>query len=207
MGWTESSSAADRLRYDVHVRLLHSVHVPQPDLLRVSYCEQPGAPTAGWPGSNGDWVLRHGIHTLLDLQCGKQRVAQREFVITFFPTTIVSMFGISNFSISVKWSWYNMADVLVSPLPPMAQVTLSSFKLCLWERLIHFVLLKMRVHSFSVFYVSKTFLFHLKLFIIILISDIFILILPVFRQMLQSEGCFIFAHWFRCPSVCMICPN
>lgn len=98
--WAESSSAADRLRYDVYVRFLHSVHVPQPDILRVPHCEQPGPPATGWSGSDGHWMLRHGIHTLLDLQCGKQRLAQREFVITFFPTTIVSMFGISTFTSS-----------------------------------------------------------------------------------------------------------
>jgi len=47
VGRTESSSAADRLHYGVHIRFLHSLHVPQPDILRVSHCEQLGAPSAG----------------------------------------------------------------------------------------------------------------------------------------------------------------
>ena len=116
MDWAESSGAADRLRHDVYVRFLHSIYVHQPNILRVSHCEQPSAPAAGWSSPDGHWVLRHGIHTLLDLQCGKQRHAQREFTITFSPTTVLSIFGISAITISEKSSWYNMAAVLASPL-------------------------------------------------------------------------------------------
>jgi hypothetical protein len=47
VGSAEPSSATDRLRYDVYVRFLHSVHVPEPDIFRVSHGEQPGAPAAG----------------------------------------------------------------------------------------------------------------------------------------------------------------
>ena len=59
---------------------------------------------------------------------------------------------------------------------------------------------------FSVFLSFQKFLFYLKLSIIILISDIFILLLPVFRQMLEPEGCCTLHTDFDV-RVCIICPN
>jgi len=76
LGRAESPGTSDWLRYDIHIRLLHSVHVPESDLLRVSYHEQPGAPAAGRSGANGDRVLCHGVHPLSDLQRGQQRLAR-----------------------------------------------------------------------------------------------------------------------------------
>jgi hypothetical protein len=97
-----------------------------------------------------------------------------------------------------------MADVLASPLFYCTGHLQLSQALSISEA--DFVPFKLRPRSFSVFYVSKTFLLYLKLFMIILISDIFILLLPVFCHMLEPEGYFTLHTDFD-DRFGMICPN
>ena len=80
MGGTKPIGQRNWYSHDVYLWVLHPIHVPQPNVLRVPHHEQPGASTASRPGPHGHRMLRHGIYTVPSLQFSNQGYKRGETI-------------------------------------------------------------------------------------------------------------------------------